>query len=150
MARRYAETGTQGAVAATNKTSLVLVSAATIRPKLYDFSIGASGTPADNVLSWQLQRFTAAGTTTAVTPVADDPADPAALASAGSNASAEPTYTANTVLFSLAMNQRASYRWVAAPSGEIICPATAANGVGMAVLSPGYTGGVTTAFMHEE
>lgn len=151
MARRYEEAGNVAATASTIKTGLTLISASTVRPKLYDFTIGTEGTPADNALVWQLQRFTAAGTASAVTPVALDPGDPAALGSAGSALTVEPTYTAGAFVWGpMGMNQRATYRWVAAPSGEIICPATAANGIGMGVKSAGYTGQSDTVFHHEE
>ena len=132
MARRYSIDGQDTNTAATS--ILGLTSAATIRPKIYDLVMGSDATPADNAAEYVLQRYTAAGTVTAVTPTPLDPADPAALASAGEAHSAEPTYTANLILLQWAQNQRATFRWVAAPGGEIVLPATAANGVGVQVI----------------
>ena len=132
MARRYSIDGQDTNTAATS--ILGLTSAATVRPKVYDLVMGSDATPADNAAEYVLQRYTAAGTVTAVTPAPLDPADPAALASAGEAHSAEPTYTANLILLQWAQNQRATFRWVAAPGGEIVLPATAANGVGVQVI----------------
>jgi len=125
------------------KTVGVLTSAATVRPKLAHFILSTLGVAADGVLEWKLQRFTAAGTTTGVTPAPLDPADPASLATGGSNATVEPTYTANLIFFDKGLNQRVTYTWYAPQDGEIVAPATAANGLGMQVLSsvaPAYTG----------
>src|SRR3954447_2289831 len=127
--RHYAADGSDTNTASTS--ILGLTSAATVRPKIYDFLVGSDATPADNAWKGVLQRYTTAGTSTAVTPQALDPGDPAALASAGKAHSGEPTYPSNAIMLHFAVNQRATFRWVAAPGGEIILPATAANGVGV-------------------
>lgn len=119
------------ALSSSAKTALTLVSATTIRPEIYDVVLGFSSAPADNALTAYIQRFTAAGTVTAVTPVALDPADPASLAASGENASGEPTYTANAILLRIAMNQRATHRWIADPGRALKFPATANNGGGL-------------------
>lgn len=129
MARRYSISGTDTNTAST--TQLGLTSTAAIRPMICDIIISSVATPADNAGEYFLQRFTAAGTSTAVTPQALDPGDPAATATAGVNHSAEPTYTASAILLRIATNQRATFRWVAAPGFELKLPATAANGVGL-------------------
>lgn len=136
----YRAQGTQTAAA---KTALTIVSAATIRPRLIAFTLSQIGTVAtDAAFEIILKRFTAAGTTTAVTPAAVDSGDPSAIFTAGSNATAEPTYTANTVLADLAVNPRSTVRWVAVDQrDEVILPATAANGVGFLLNT---LGGATT------
>ena len=127
MGRRY---HSRGSVAVgTDKSAVSLISAATIRPRLYDLIIGCVATPADAATNWAVQRFTADGTGTAFTPIALDPADPAPLATSKSNYTVEPTVTAATFLFQASINQRATFRWVAAPGGELVAPATAANGL---------------------
>src|SRR3989337_2729161 len=108
MGRRYAIDGQDTNTAGTS--ILGLTSAATIRPSIYDLICGSDATPADNAAEYVLQRNTAAGTSTAFTPVALDPADPASLAAAGQNHSAEPTYTAAALLLNWAQNQRATFR----------------------------------------
>lgn len=135
MARRYSVAGQDTNTAST--TQIGVTSASTVRPRIYDIICGSDATPADNSAEYNLQRYTAAGTSTAFTPVALDPADPAALASAGVNHSVEPTYTASAIVLEWAQNQRATFRWVAAPGGEIVLPATAANGAGIQTITVG-------------
>lgn len=141
--RKYAVAANQATMASSFKTAAGIVAATTTRGAIYHFNLGTTGTAADGVLEWRLARFTAAGTSTSVTPVALDPADPAAILTAGSNFTGEPTYTANTSLFDQGLNQRATYTWIAVPGGELLIPATASNGIGLAALSsvsPAYTG----------
>lgn len=101
------------------------------RLKFYDFIFGSEASPADNSFLYIVQRCTALGTSTGVTPTALDPADAATESDAGENHTIEPTFTANLVLLSIALNQRATFRWVAAPGGELVTPATASNGIGV-------------------
>lgn len=112
---------------------LTLVSAATIRPEIFEVIVGCSAAPADNAARYHVQRFTAAGTSAASppTPQALDPADPGPLATAGHNHSADPTYTAGAILLQLPANQRVTARWLANPGCELKAPATAANGLGL-------------------
>lgn len=130
MARRY--NGIASAAVGTNKTILTIISAATIRPRLFDLIVGSVATPADQATKFHVQRFTAVGTEgSGFTPVALDPGDPTSLADCGAGVfGVEPTYTANAVLLQFSVNQRATFRWVAVPGGEIIAPATANNGLG--------------------
>lgn len=102
------------------------------RGELYDVIVGASAAPADNSFLWQLQRFTAPGTNTAVTPVPLDPADAASSSAGGQNNTVDATYTANLVLLTLPLNQRSSFRWWGADTGRLVYPATASNGIGLA------------------
>lgn len=136
----YRAQGTQTAAA---KTALTLVSTAAVRPRLLAFNLSNIGTVStDAGFEVQLKRFTAAGTTTAVTPAAVDSGDPASVFTAGSNATVEPTYTASTVLADVAVNPRSTFRWVALEQrDEVILPATAANGVGFLLNT---LGGATT------
>jgi hypothetical protein len=101
------------------------------RGKWYDLMLGSEASPADNAFLYIVQRCTALGTSTAVTPQALDPGDAATEADAGENHTIEPTYTAGAVLLAIALNQRATFRWVASPMGELTYPATAANGLGV-------------------
>lgn len=143
MAKRYAVSdATQTTNTTTAKTIAVVgtVTATLIRPAIYDVIVGTTGTPADNAMRYGVQRFTVAGTTTAKTANALDPGDVASLATCGVDASIEPTKTAAAILVDIAANQRASFRWVAAPDGELKGPATNANGLAITSLSPAYTG----------
>ena len=149
MGRRYSIDGAQ-AVASPTDTVLGLTSTSAIRPAVYDVIFGSNATPADNALNWLIERYTADGTPVAVTPQALDPGDPGATATGGENHAAEPTYTANSVLLSISANQRSTQRWVASPGGEIICPATASNGVGVEPVHASFTGEVQCTIHFEE
>lgn len=113
------------------------------RGQIYDVMVGTDGTPADNVVVWDISRQTAAGTATSATAVALNPADAAFLGLSTVNATAEGTITAASSVFAVGVNQRASYRWVAAPGSELVYPATTANGFALRAKSPGYTSTVT-------
>lgn len=144
--------GTQQSLGTGYKT-LVALTAATAslrRFKIYDVLIGTDGTPADNVIDWDISRQTAAGTSTASTPLPLDPADTAAGTIGSVNFTAEGTITASSSVFFVGVNQRASYRWVAAPGSELVAPATNLNGFALRAKSPGYTGTATGTLYFQE
>lgn len=143
--------GTLQSVTSTYKSLLTAVSSATVRRiKLYDINFGTNGTPADNYMEWDVSRQTAAGTISSITPNPLDPADAVALTTAAANATTEGTVTANSSLYYLGENQRASWRWVASPGSELVGPATSAAGFAMRVRSGGYTGTATWTALFEE
>ena len=151
MGRRYHGKAV-GVAAGTSKTILQLISAATIRPALYDLIVGSDDTPADQATRFAIRRFTAVGTEGGgFTPVALDPANPASLADYGVGVfSVEPTYTANSELLVASVNQRATFRWIAAPGGELVAPATAGNGLGLESQASTGTPGCEATMYHEE
>lgn len=116
------------------------------RGKIYDILVGSDASPADNAFLWRFQRCTTAGTSTSVTPRPIDPGDAATEMDAGQNHSGEPTYTANSSLLLLPLNQRATFRWVASPGGELVFPATASNGIG--VETPSSSAVAVEATLH--
>jgi hypothetical protein len=143
--------GTQQAMTTTYKTlaSLTAATGATTlrRGSIYDVMFGADGTPADNSMTYKVDRQTSVGTGSAAVPSPLDSGDAAALLVGTTNNTAEPTVTAATQLIEIAVNQRASYRWVAAPGGELIVPATNVAGIGLRAKSPAYTG-TATGLLH--
>jgi len=148
MARSYSVSA--GGIAAQNSATVPqaqIVGAATIRPKIYDLVIGSSSTPADQAAQMKLARSSTASTGgTAVTPSPIDPGDPASLASA----MVAPSMSAPTLgvtLLQWAQNQRATFRWVAAPGKELVIPATANNGI--TLLNPVLTGAFNLDFSIE-
>lgn len=144
--------GTSQAVAATYKT-LVSVTGAQSAPrrgKIYDVLVGTNGTPADNYMQWAIQRVTVPSTGTAITPPPLDPADAAATTVTVANSTTEGTVTAGSDQFYVGVNQRASYRWVAAPGSELVWPATSCAGYVLRVLSGGYTGTATGEIQFQE
>ena len=121
------------------------------RQKIYELILGSEATPADNAFLWQAQRTTTQGTGTAVTtPPPLDSADAALLADVLENHSVDPTLTANTVTLSIALNQRATFRWVAAPGSELVIPATANNGYAFRTPTAGGLVAVTATILCEE
>lgn len=155
---KYAITnGSSGqAVSSSYKTQIVVYASsgtqALRRGKIFDLLVGTNGVPADNYMQWDISRSTTTptgGTATSINPL--DTADSSAAAAAFINlASGEPTITSSSSLLNVGVNQRASYRWVAAPGSELVYPATAANGLALRVLSGGYTGTAASAIMMEE
>lgn len=129
--------------AAATKTPLILGATAATRFRIQGYSLSTTGTPtSDQGVEIQLRRATALGTSTAFTPIANDPADPASVFTAGSNATIEPTYTAAATLQDRAFNPRATVQWAAYdPRAELIAPATAANGIGFQVIGAGGAAG---------
>lgn len=125
---RYSVDGQDTNTASTSV--LALDGTTTTRGRLYDIIVGSDATPADNAWEWNLRRFASNnGTGTAVTPNPLDPADGAAEIDGTMAHSTEPSITANSELLQVAQNQRATFRWVAAPGGEIVVPATSDSGV---------------------
>lgn len=121
------------------------------RFKLYDLIFGSEATPADNAFLWQIQRCTTAGTGSAVTPNALDLADAAALFDVLENLTVDPTLTAGAIDLALPLNQRASFRWVAAPGGELVAPATASAGFAIRTPTAGAAVAITClAYVDEQ
>jgi hypothetical protein len=133
--RGYSASGPNASGSAT-KTLLTVVASTTVRPRVFDVVLGSQATPADQAALYAITRFTAAGTSAASPPTPNpvDPADIAAIATVGWTHSAEPTYAAADLL-QLPLNQRASFRYVCNPGYEYVAPATAANGIGLRLVS---------------
>ena len=110
---------------------------------IYDIMVGVDGTPADNVVNWKVDRQTSTGTRTSHTPTGVDGGDAACLLTGGVNTTIEAIVTDQTGLVQLGVNQRASYRWVAYPGGELIVPATNVAAIGIRAKSPAYTSTAT-------
>jgi hypothetical protein len=148
--------GTQQSITTSYVSHCLGVGAPTSAPrrgKIYDLLIGTNGTPADNYVEWDISRVTTVSTSAAagtlVTPQALDPADAAATSVATVNSTGSPTISVQNVFY-VGVNQRASYRWVAAPGSELVWPATSSNGFALRARSGGYTGTVTGNWMWQE
>lgn len=120
------------------------------RLRVYDMMFGSEATPADAAILWTIRRCSAAGTSTAVTPQNLDPASATTEYDAGENHTVEPTFTAGAVLLNVPLNQRATFRWVAAPGGELVMPATASNGFGIETDTISTGTPVITAQVHAD
>ena len=108
-----------------------IIGSTAVRPRVYEWNLGCSAAPADQAALIVLARTTAVGTAgSSPTPAPLDNQEVAAVSTAGIAHSAEPTFT-SPFLFQVPLNQRASWRWVAAPDSEFIGAATASNGLGL-------------------
>lgn len=117
-----------------------LGSTTAVRPRIYDIIFGQGGTPADNVVRWEVPRATTSATGTAAVEVTLDPGAPAAEVLSEEEITIGPTVTVDSQLLDFDLNQRATFRWVAAPGGEIVLPALAANSIFFNCSSAAYTG----------
>lgn len=147
-----ASAGTQQATATAYTGAILGITGANTAPrrnKIYDVLIGTNGTPADNFMEWDISRVTTASTSTTVTPQPLDPADAAALATVTANSSTFGTISVQNLWY-VGVNQRASYRWVAAPGSELVSPATSSAGFQLRQRSGGYTGTATGSIMWQE
>ena len=148
---RYSASGSQN-LASSAITALTIAAQSTVhRNIIYDITIGNVGAPADLVTLHTIQRITAVGTAGAsVTPTLLDIADRASQSAVGENHSSEPTYTASPELLEVPLNHRATFRWVAAPGGEIITPATNNAGIGAKAIHASATTEWRVGCMWEE
>lgn len=132
MPKTYAIEGSQN-IANAADTVLGLTASTVIKPGITFLTVGldASASPVDISLNLTVQRYTAAGTATAVTPRVLDPGNTAAVSTAGENHTAEPTYTSAAELLVASFNSRNTYQWYAYPGFEMFATAAAANGLGV-------------------
>lgn len=142
MPSRYFASGEQSLTGTTTPDSAIslVANASTVqRNWVYEINMANVGTPADLVSIYLIGKVTAGGSGTTVTATLLDEADRAAQAVVLSNLTTEPTYQNTTVALStpaqgdllrVGLNHRGTYRWVAPPGGEFVCPAVAGDGIG--------------------
>lgn len=142
--------GTQQANTTTFKTQLSLTGSTGGRGSLVDLSVGADSVPnaTDCQIVYDVSRCTAIGTGTAITPNPVDNVSGAATSVATGNHTAEPTVTAASSLYSVALNQRSSLR-VFFDQG-LRWPATAGAGLAIRSLSPVYGGNTLVTAIFDE
>lgn len=157
MYRRYAISGSMGTatMGSSPKTLIQYQSSATIRPYVYDFTFGTVGTPSDSVITLSVVRANAGAATqgTAAVIASLDNSDAAsALTAGGTITAATAEQTASTTLFQVGLNVRATYRWVAAPGGELVMAAstTTAGNLDIRAASPAYTLDANATAYHAE
>jgi hypothetical protein len=135
---KYSNGVSKGAANVQGIAVLTTAAATPRRGKIYDWSFGCNATPADAVFEHIAQRCTTAATGAALTEQPLDPADTAASTLVLQDTiTADPTLTAGAIMLRKPLNQRATFRWVAPPGGELVLPATASNGymLGLAAAS---------------
>lgn len=133
------------------------------RGKIYDMLVGTNVTPADAYMEYDLARITLSTTATGITGTmlsslsstyALDIADNNGFVTAFSiNSTGEVGVVQVSELWYVGVNQRASYRWVAAPGSEFVWPAassaTGSNGFALRARSGG-TPTVTANILFQE
>jgi hypothetical protein len=118
-------------------TALTVGSNATTaqRNQFFRFILSLGLTPSDSQITWEIQRCSALGTSTAVTPGQGDGAERAAQAAVGENHTVEPTYTADAFLLEeFALNARASFVLPGFPGEIWTHAATVGAGIGVKAL----------------
>jgi hypothetical protein len=110
-----------------------IVGAATTRLRLYDFISGSDATPADAAFEARLPSHLARGTRRPPWRERARPGGSGVARAYDTTWNINPTITATSEVLQVAHNQRATFRWVAIPDGELIVPATA--GAGLALMS---------------
>jgi hypothetical protein len=146
--RRYGATGETPA--GTTLTIIQVEGKTTTRGWLYDIVLGSDSAPTDVATDFEIIRSTALGTGTSVTPQALDGGNPAALLTAQRGTFTGQTKTANSQVLKFGLNQRATFRWVAVPGGEIVVPATATAAVLLESLNSGGTPNICATLQWEE
>lgn len=136
--------------AGSNLTLLALESSASVVGKIHQVIIGSDATPADVATRIDLLRHTTAGT--GGTAAVEKPTDPQAGASACNlrgGTMTEPTYEADFLL-EIALNQRATFTWIANPGRELRTTVGTANGIGARSISSGGTPNQNVTFAWDE
>lgn len=159
MARYHADNamgGTMQVITTTLKTQISVTAQTTglCRGRAVGIAIGPSGAPSAtdcNVL-FTIQRQTAAGTSTSITPNPIFPADVASRSVCTANSTAEPTSA--LCIWSRPLNQRSSMQWVGQDTdANLFWPATNLAGLaGMCLVVTGaaYTGPVFFGIDYED
>ncbi len=117
-----------------------LLGTTAVRARIYDLLFGHGGAPADTVIRWEVMRATTSATGSAAIENALDIDAPTAEILSEEEVTVGPTVTANSAVLDFDLNQRATFRWVAAPGGEILVPASATGAVFFNASSGTYTG----------
>jgi hypothetical protein len=142
------------AAAAGSDLGIIAVSSdGTVRPGVYDILIGSDAAPADIATEFQVNRNTTEGVGgNALTP---QPLDPIAAAASctgtsGLYSTTQPVDTASTELLNIALNQRATFRWVAAPGSELFGVLADNSGIFLRSVSSGGTPALSCTVLFTE
>ena len=117
-----------------------LLGVTTVRGRIYDLLFSHGAAPADTVIRWEVPRATTSATGASAVENGLDPDAPAATLLVEEEITIGPTVTADSQLLDFDLNQRATFRWVAAPGGELVVPASATGAIFFNASSGAYTG----------
>lgn len=136
--------------AGTALTILLVAGIATARPVVHQIIIGSDATPADIATKFNVLRHTVAATGgTAITARAADIGATSLLCTALRGTMTEPTYEASPLL-EVALNQRATFTWIANPGRELKPAVGTANGIGVRSVSSGGTPNINCTLAWDE
>ena len=137
--------------AGSNLTILALESGAAAIGHIHQLILGSDATPADVATRFDVIRHTTAGA--AGTAVSEEPNDPqrapTSLLNLRGGTMTEPTYSAN-FLVEIALNQRATFTWIANPGRELRTTVGTANGIGVRSISSGGTPNINITLFWDE
>lgn len=156
MARYHVDnrmTNAQQNITTTFKTQVQIwaATATLCRGRAVALQMGPDGPPnaTDCQIVYNVQRATADGTSTAVTPLALNPADVATRQVAHNAYTAEGTYT--LAIFSRSLNQRTSQQWAAQDTDAMLTwAATNLVGLSLLALSPTYASNVLFGMEYDD
>jgi hypothetical protein len=135
MARSYSISKVLAGAPSTGGIALgiYMATAAGVRPKCFEYKLGSHATPADQATEFVMQRITTAaptgGNAQGAGITALDPGDPVSLATAYDSSTGGAALS--TVLDTVSLNLRATFRWVSAPGKEYVVPNTQYAGLGI-------------------
>ncbi len=132
---------------------IALGGTAAVQIKLYELILGSDATPADLAGEFMVNRSTttgAGGTTITPEPLNFLTAAATGTAEGGAYSTTQPVDSANSELIMIALNQRATFRWVAAPGGELIGPAVAQDGFLLRCVAHGGTPNINATIHYLE
>lgn len=142
--------GVHRTAAGSNLTILALESSASVVGKIHQIILGSDSTPADIATRLDVIRHTTAGAAgTAVVEKPTDPQAPAASCNLRGGTMTEPTYEAD-FLEEFALNQRATFTWIANPGRELRTTVGTANGIGVRSVSSGGTPNINITLAWDE
>jgi hypothetical protein len=142
--------GAHRTAAGTNLTILALESSAAVVGTIHQLVIGSDATPADVATRFDVIRHTTAGTGgTAAVEKPTNPLRGAAACNLRGGTMTEPTYETDFLL-EIALNQRATFTWIANPGRELVTDLTTAHGIGLRSISSGGTPNINCTFAWDE
>ena len=127
-----------------------LLGTTAVRARIYDLVMGHASAPADTAIRWEVARATTSATGTAAVEVSLDTDGPDAECLVEEEVTVGPTVTADNQLLDMDLNQRATFRWIAAPDAEFMVPASATGAIFFNASSATYTGIARITVMWEE
>jgi hypothetical protein len=140
------------ASAALDVGSVLTAAAASRRFKVYEFTCGSEATPVDSAFLWQVFRRTGVATNGAAATITNLDQGDTIASTLVTNAAPTANGAGGSIapILSVPLNQRATYRWVAAPGSELVSDAAASQGFAWATPTAGGIVVVTVGVLCEE